>query len=48
MSPTPTDRRARRAVAALILTNGAVLANNNHRYPEIKADLGMSNAVYGL
>lgn len=48
MSPTPTDRRARRAVAALFLTNGAVLANLIPRYPEIKADLGMSNAVYGL
>lgn len=48
MSPTPTDRRARRAVAALFLTNGAVFANLIPRYPEIKADLGMSNAVYGL
>lgn len=48
MSPTPTDRRARRAVAALFLTNGAVFANLIPRYPEIKADLGMGNAVYGL
>jgi MFS family permease len=50
MSPTPTttDRRARRAVAALFLTNGAVLANLVPRYPEIKDELGMSNAVYGL
>ncbi|MGP9724937.1 MFS transporter [Corynebacterium sp. AOP40-9SA-29] len=48
MSPTPTDRRARRAVAALFLTNGAVLANLIPRYPEIKAELGMSNAIYGL
>lgn len=48
MSPSPTDRRARRAVAALFLTNGAVFANLIPRYPEIKAELGMSNAIYGL
>lgn len=50
MSPTPTatDRHARRAVAALFLTNGAVFANLLPRFPEIKADLGMSNAIYGL
>ncbi|MCJ7859096.1 MFS transporter [Corynebacterium kalidii] len=47
-TPTTTDRQARRAVAALFLTNGAVLANLVPRYPEIKDDLGMSNAVYGL
>jgi MFS family permease len=41
------DRRARMAVAALFLTNGAVFANLLPRYPEIKADLGLSNAVYG-
>lgn len=46
--PATTDRRARRAVAALFLTNGALFANLIPRYPEIKTDLGMSNAVYGL
>ncbi len=41
------DRRARFAVAALFLTNGALFANLLPRYPEIKADLGLSNVVYG-
>ncbi len=40
-------RRARRAVAALFLANGALFANLLPRYPEIKADLQLSNAVYG-
>ncbi|KUI20818.1 fucose permease [Mycobacterium sp. GA-1285] len=40
-------RRARIAVAALFLTNGAVFANLLPRYPEIKSDLGLSNSVYG-
>jgi MFS family permease len=40
-------RRARFAVAALFLTNGALFANLLPRYPEIKADLQLSNAVYG-
>ncbi|MGP4054756.1 MFS transporter [Mycobacterium sp. 4D054] len=38
---------ARVAVAALFLTNGALFANLLPRYPEIKTDLAMSNAVYG-
>ena len=42
------DRRARVAVAALFLTNGALFANLLPRYPEIKADLGLSNAAYGV
>lgn len=42
------DRRARAAVAALFLTNGALFANLIPRYPQIKADLGLSNATYGL
>lgn len=42
------DRRARVAVAALFLTNGALFANLLPRYPEIKADLGLTNAAYGL
>lgn len=41
------NRRARVAVAALFLTNGALFANLLPRYPEIKTDLSMSNAVYG-
>jgi MFS family permease len=41
------DRRARIAVAALFLTNGALFANLLPRYPEIKTDLQLSNAVYG-
>ena len=41
------NRRARVAVAALFLTNGAIFANLLPRYPEIKADLHLSNAVYG-
>ncbi|WKG01036.1 MFS transporter [Mycolicibacterium sp. HK-90] len=40
-------RRARIAVGALFLTNGALFANLLPRYPEIKTDLGLSNAVYG-
>lgn len=43
-----TDRRARVAVAALFLTNGAILANVLPRYPGIKADLDLSNSAYGL
>ena len=41
------DRRARIATAALFGTNGAIFANLLPRYPEIKADLHLSNAVYG-
>ena len=41
------NRRARIATAALFLTNGAIFANLLPRYPEIKTDLGLSNAVYG-
>ncbi len=42
------NRRARVAVAALFLTNGALFANLLPRYPEIKADLALSNASYGV
>jgi MFS family permease len=42
------DRRARLAVAALFFTNGALFANLIPRYPQIKTDLGLSNAAYGL
>jgi MFS family permease len=50
MAPEPAvaqHRKARVAVAALFLCNGAVFANLLPRYPEIKADLHLSNAVYG-
>ena len=46
--PSVTDRRARLAVAALFFTNGALFANLIPRYPQIKSDLGLSSAVYGL
>lgn len=53
MAPEPLEgdgsrnRRARIAVAALFLANGALFANLLPRYPEIKSDLAMSNAVFG-
>ncbi|TXK40291.1 MFS transporter [Nonomuraea sp. C10] len=47
MSVTAPARRARVAVAALFLTNGAVFFNIVPRYPQIKADLGVTNAVFG-
>ncbi len=46
-APSPTARRARAAVAALFFTNGALFANVIPRYPELKADLGLSNAAFG-
>jgi MFS family permease len=42
------NRRARVATAALFLTNGALFASLLPRYPEIKADLGLSNTAFGL
>ncbi|MFF5986675.1 MFS transporter [Prauserella flavalba] len=48
LSPSPVERRARAAVAALFLTNGALFANLLPRYPEIKAELGIGNTAYGL
>jgi MFS family permease len=47
-TPGLGTRRARIAVAALFFTNGALFANLIPRYPQIKADLGLSNAAYGL
>ncbi len=44
---TTHNRRARIAVASLFLSNGALFTNLLPRYPEIKADLGLSNAAYG-
>ncbi|MGO1315868.1 MAG: MFS transporter [Cellulomonadaceae bacterium] len=46
--PDQSARRARGAVAALFLTNGALFANLLPRLPEIKAALGIENAAYGL
>lgn len=46
--PTVVERRARAAVAVLFLTNGALFANLVPRYPQIKTDLGLDNATYGL
>lgn len=40
-------RQARVAVAALFLTNGAVFANLLPRYPQLKQDLGLTNAALG-
>ncbi len=52
MAPGVTEsaqiRRARGAVAALFLTNGALFANLAPRLPEIKADLALSNTTYGV
>jgi MFS family permease len=48
-SSVPLDvRRARIAVSALFLTNGALFANIVPRLPEIKTTLGVDTAVYGL
>ncbi|MGY0070336.1 MFS transporter [Streptomyces sp. QTS137] len=46
--PGPVERQARAAVAVLFFTNGALFANLLPRYPQIKADLGIGNAAYGL
>jgi MFS family permease len=46
--PSAPQRQARVAVAALFFTNGALFANLIPRYPQIKADLGLGNAAYGL
>ncbi|VXB73394.1 MULTISPECIES: MFS transporter [unclassified Pseudoclavibacter] len=42
------DRRARIAVAAMFLTNGALFANLLPRYPGLKAELALSNVEFGL
>ena len=47
IAPTRQARLARAAVATLFLTNGAVFFNVVPRYPQIKADLGLSNTVLG-
>ncbi|MFI7543415.1 MFS transporter [Actinoplanes sp. NPDC049599] len=45
--PTEQARRARVAVAALFLTNGALFSNVVPRYPEIKEALDLSNTLFG-
>lgn len=53
MAPHPLDggqardRRARIAIGAVFLTNGALFANLLPRLPEVKTDLGLSNAMLG-
>ena len=47
-TPDRQTRRARLAVSALFLTNGALFANILPRYPEIKSALGLDNVGYGL
>ncbi|MCI4657257.1 MFS transporter [Cryobacterium zhongshanensis] len=46
--PPVAARRARVAVGVLFFTNGAIFANLLPRYPEIKADLGLTNAEFGF
>jgi MFS family permease len=47
-TPGRQTHRARLAVSALFLTNGALFANILPRYPEIKSALGLDNVGYGL
>ena len=46
--PVRETRHARLAVNILFFTNGAIFASLLPRYPDIKADLGLSNAAFGL
>lgn len=48
ISDLSTNRRARAAVAALFLTNGALFGNMAPRLPEFKQLLGLDAAQYGL
>lgn len=41
-------RRARIAVAAMFLTNGAIFANLVPRFPELKTELALTNTEYGV
>ncbi|HNM83881.1 MAG: MFS transporter [Mycobacterium sp.] len=47
-SADPRDRRARAAVGLLFLSNGTLFAGLLPRYPEIKAQLALSNTAFGL
>ena len=40
--------RARIAVSAMFLTNGAIFANLVPRFPEIKTELALTNTTYGI
>lgn len=40
--------RARVAVSAMFLTNGAIFANLVPRFPELKTELALSNTSYGI
>ncbi|MEU4420451.1 MFS transporter [Actinoplanes sp. NPDC024001] len=46
-APSRQARLARAAVAAVFLTNGALYANVVPRFPQLKADLDLSNAALG-
>lgn len=46
--PVRETRHARLAVNILFFTNGAIFASLLPRYPDIKADLGLTNAAFGL
>lgn len=48
IEPSPTARWARGAVAALFFANGALFANVVPRYPDLKAQLELSNAAFGF
>ncbi len=43
----PPPRRARWAVAVVLFTNGAMFANLAPRYPQVKAQLALSDAAFG-
>jgi MFS family permease len=45
---TTRNRRARVAVAAMFLTNGAIFANLVPRFPELKNELALDNTAYGV
>lgn len=46
-APGRFSRQARVGVAVLFFTNGAIFASLLPRYPQIKEDLGLSNATFG-
>lgn len=46
--PTKALSHARLGVNVLFFTNGAIFASLLPRYPEIKADLGLTNAAFGF
>lgn len=46
--PNDQDRRARAAVSALFLTNGALFANLIPRLPELKESFGLGESFYGV